>query len=201
MFCKNCGNEIDNDNNFCPNCGLDLSADKHDLCGVTKISTPLFILFSILTLGIYYLVKMYRITKDLKKIIPRIQSVSYAVITVLVILQIFDTTLSVWGDYLRNLATNIMKINVNGDVLTALSSFDLLLSYCSIFLGITRIILYCDVIYKTLNNIKYIARQKQNKLLKYNKFWAFAFGFTYINFVINTYDKRLCNIYVQKRSL
>ena len=49
MFCKNCGNEIREDEKFCSKCGYDIIEKSHDLDCVTKISTPLFLLFSFLT--------------------------------------------------------------------------------------------------------------------------------------------------------
>jgi len=177
MFCKNCGCEINNENNFCQNCGYDLNAEKHDLYGVTKISTPLFILFSVLTLGIYPLTKLYRITGDLGKIIVKEETVSPIIITIYILLSIKNI---LRREYIDSLS---MPKNIE-------SIYGIIL----ILSGIIGICLYCYIIYRTLNNIRKIALTKQNKDLKYNKFLAFIFNIVYINFVINTYDKRLIEV-------
>lgn len=177
MFCKNCGNEIREDEKFCSKCGYDIIEKSHDLDCVTKISTPLFLLFSFLTLGIYAIVKWYRITGDIRKIISREETVSPLVITTGFMIYL----LKIFVNGYRRMTFTVLDVSTYGFFQF---SFGLLFLVCSI-------LIYCHVTYRTLNNIKKIARIKQNKDLKYNKFWAFIFGLLYINFVLNTYDQRL----------
>ena len=176
MFCKNCGKEIDEKNKYCPYCGSDTTVESGDLKGVTKISTPLFIIFDILTCGIYGIIKTFRITGDIRKIVPREQTVSPAVITACFLL-----------GYMLDIQ---MRIVMNSGIyqqetVTLLTIFGLL-----IFLFV-QLPMFCHIIYHTLKNIAYIAEVKQGKKFKYSKFWAFIFNILYINFVLNTYDKRL----------
>lgn len=177
MFCKNCGNEIREDEKFCSKCGYDIIEKSHDLDCVTKISTPLFLLFSFLTLGIYAIIKWYRITGDIRKISVREETVSPLIITTGFIISLLNTFVN---EYLDETST-ALNISTYGFFQF---SFGLLFLVCSI-------LIHCHVTYHTLNNIKKIARIKQNKDLKYNKFWAFICGLLYINFVLNTYDQRL----------
>ena len=177
MFCKNCGNKIREDEKFCSKCGYDIIEKSHDLDCVTKISTPLFLLFSFLTLGIYAIIKWYRITGDIRKIISREETVSPLIITTGFMIDLLRILVKGY----RNMTSTALDVSTYGFFQF---SFGLLFLVCSI-------LIYCHVTYHTLNNIKKIARIKQNKDLKYNKFWAFIFGLLYINFVLNTYDQRL----------
>lgn len=177
MFCKNCGNEIREDEKFCSKCGYDIIEKSHDLDCVTKISTPLFLLFSFLTLGIYVIVKWYRITGDIRKIISREETVSPLIITTGFIINILYYFICAYLD----------MTSIALDVLTY-GFFQFLFG---LLFYLSSLLIYCHLIYRILNNIKKIARIKQNKDLKYNKFWAFIFGLLYINFVLNTYDQRL----------
>ena len=162
MYCKNCGSEIESDSKFCPKCG-NLIEKSHDLDGVTQIATPLFLLYNLLSLSIYGCVKLYRITGDIRKIVPKYETVSPLIITTWLFLYIMP--------YSPENAINCVLINI-----------------CSCM---AAFLLQIHMVYRTLNNIREIARIKQNKDLKYNKFWALIFGFVYINFVFNTYDQRL----------
>lgn len=177
MFCKNCGNEIREDEKFCSKCGYDIIEKSHDLDCVTKISTPLFMLFNFLTVGIYSVIKWYRITGDIRKISVREETVSPLIITTGFIISLLNAFVN---EYLDETST-ALNISTYGFFQFL---FGLLFLACSI-------LIHCHVTYHTLNNIKKIARIKQNKDLKYNKFWAFIFGLLYINFVLNTYDQRL----------
>lgn len=171
MYCKKCGSEIGKDDKFCASCG-NLVENSHDLDGVTKISTPLFLLFAYLSLSIYTLVKIYRMTGDIRKIVPKKETVSPLVITSF----LFMSFISNLSSILSSLASE------------EVAGFAVWIVMCSF---IVHILLYIHIVYHTLNNIREIAHIKQNKDLKYNKFWAYICGFVYINFVFNTYDQRL----------
>ncbi len=179
MICQNCNNEIDKNSAFCSYCGYKVNHKSDDLVGVTKINTALFVLFSILTLGIYEVIKIYRMTGDMRKIVPREQTVSPVIITAYIILGIIINIIS--------LPTISLPVNSTSEI--AYHSIIILNNLLSLYLVIP--LLFYHSVYHTLKNIAYIAETKQGKSFKYNKFWAFLFGFKYINFVFNTYNERL----------
>ncbi len=188
MFCKNCGSEIGKDDKFCANCGYDSVESSNDLDGVTKISTPLFILFSILTLGIYPIIKWYRITGDIRKIVPKNETVSPLIITSWLIISFLFRLVKPDFDAAYQIVNSVSQ---NTKIVEFINECVVVNTIAGILLSVVGIILYCHILYRILNNIQKIARIKQNKDLKYNKFWAFIFNIIYINFVINTYDQRL----------
>ena len=175
MNCPKCNNKIEENMNYCSNCGCKIDKEV-DLKSVTKINTPLFVLFTIITFGIYYYVKMYRMTGDLRKIVPREQTVSPVVITSSLL---FDF----WGNNLSNLMFKLLT-NENYEIV-------LILLCLILFYFVISTLLYCHIVYHTLKNLVYIAKINNHKNFKYNKLWAFLFGFTYINFIFNTYNERL----------
>lgn len=138
-----------------------------NLPNVTKISTPLFILYSLVTFAIYTFVKMFRMTGDINNLVPNKQR------TPLIILIIY-TGLSI---FYRPILDSIFEFNIQ------------LISI--LIMWLFTLALYCYIIYKNLNNLSRIAEKNLNKKLKYNRFWALLFGFVYINFVFNTYNQRL----------
>lgn len=164
--------------------------NSHDLDGVTKIPTPLFILFHILTLGIYGAVKWYRMTGDIRKIAPREETVSPLVITSWIILPFCANF--ILPDIKEIVA--ILSIIKNARLEEFMCEYVGISVITYALLLVVMILLYCHIQYHTLKNIRSIAKTKQNKYLKYNRFWAFLFGNIYTNFVFNTYDKRLVDI-------
>ena len=179
-YCANCGNENDGNSNFCKFCGKSLNKNMSDLHGVTKIPSVLYVLFSILTLSIYNWVKWFRITCDINNLVAKERNTSLLVVTALFLVNGI-------GGIITNAVFSV-PVNTEGEqaIIFGTSLF-VILSY------IAWTLVYCYVIYTNLKNLGAIAEANRNKKLRYNRFWAFCFGFLYINFVFNTYEKRLCD--------